>query len=231
MDWWKDLYERFEHSKHLRASIVRDMFHAIIGPALKELDFERVKEDVWLRSASAEIEHVISLAALKGLSHEILLGVRLSFVPRVSQRSVRNHTPSESAWEMLDLVHSMYAENEYNPIEQLIGAGHGYRYLRKDLKRQLKVLIPYAKSFFKNADSLNSVLDMYEAEKVRDFKGLGFTNYRRHDIAYPFLLARLGNLTAAERIIEKNLDSLEVTESVRERVMNRLQSVAEQPAA
>lgn len=227
MDWRKVQYKRLPHSEHLKASIVRDEFHAIIGPAIGKLGFQRLKEGTWLRTVTDEIDHVIGLQALKGLSHQILIGVRLAFAPHVSQRSVRNHTPSEQGWEMLDLVHNMYSEQVYNPIEQLIDAGHGYKYLRNDLKRQKKILIPYLKSYFCNAANLDTVLAMYESERLRNHTGLGFENRNRHLISYPFLLARLGQLETAEALIERHLDTLEAIPSVRNRVLDRLREVAD----
>jgi len=227
MDWRKEQYKRLPHFEHLNASIVHDEFHAIIGPAIGKLGFQRLKEDTWLRPVTNEIDHVICLHALKGLSHQILIGVRLAFAPRVSQSSVRNHTSSERGWETLDLVHDPFAEKEYNPIEQHIDAGSGYKYLRKDLRRQKKFLLPYLISYFNNADTLDTVLERYEAERSRKHTGLGFENRNRHLVAYPFLLARLGQLDTARTLIEKYLDSLEATQSVRKIVFDRLLEVAD----
>ena len=227
MGWRHELAKRIPHHEHVKAQVVRDEFHRIVGPELKKLGFERAREDTWLRSISDDINHVIQMKFLKGDSHQILLGGGLTFTPCISQRSVRRHTPSEPSWEMLDLVHDPYSEDDYNPIQQNISASSGLKFLRKDIKLQKKRLIPYLKSYFSKADTLEGVLAMYELERNRDHKGLGFQNYARHMIAYPFLLARLGQYDRAVPLIQERLNHLEATETVREKTMEKLRKVAD----
>jgi hypothetical protein len=226
MDWQKELRKRFPHTVHLKSSVVHDEFDSSVGPSLNKLGFERVKDNAWMRSVTDEIDHVVTLSALKGLSHQILIGVRLSFAPGLNSKSLRNHTSTEASSEMLDLVHNPYGESEYNPIQQRIDAKHSYKFLRQDIKKQRKYIIPYLKCYFANANTLEVVLSMYEAERHRNNAGLGFKNYARHMVAYPFLLARLGRLEEAILMIEKRLDKLETTESVRTRALAKLHEVA-----
>ena len=225
-EWEKEWRKRLPHLEHLKSSIVRDEFHSIVGLSIKELGFERAKEDLWLKPVTDEIQHAVLISALKGLSHKVCIGIRLSFAPRLRPGYVRDHIPSEPGWESLDLVHYPYSEGPDNPAKTLIDAGSGHKYLRKDIRTQHKFIIPYMRSYFANADSLTAVLDMYEAERVRKHRGLGFKNHARHLVSYPFLLARLGMIDKAIPLIETELDRIEAIDSVREKTMDRLHEVA-----
>lgn len=225
-EWEKEWNKRLPHFEHLKASIVRDEFHSIVGSSFKKLGFERAKEDLWLKPVTDEIQHAVRISALKGLSHKISIGFKLSFAPRLRPGYVRDHIPSEPGWESLDLVHDPHKETPSNPAKTLIDAGHGHKYLRKDIRTQHKFIIPYMKSYFANADSLTAVLDMYEAERVRKHRGLGFVNHTRHLVSYPFLLARLDNLDKAIPLIQAELDRIEAIDSVRKKTMDKLLEVA-----
>lgn len=226
MDWQKELRKRLPYTEHIKSSIVHDDFDSRVGPSLNKLGFKRVKDNAWMKSVTGEIDHVVSISAVKGKSHQILIGVRLSFAPIFNSNTLRSHTPSESSSEMLDLVHNPYGDSEYNPIQQLIDAAHGYKFLRADIKKQRKYLIPYLKCYFANANTLQVILSMYEAERLRNHTGLGFKNYTRHLVSYPFLLARMGNLDTALPLIETELDRIEAIDFVRKKTIDRLHEVA-----
>lgn len=226
-----EFYKRLESHEPLKAKIVRDEFHSLALNFFANNGFERIKEDVWLHQVTDDIAHAIRIEALKGYTHHILLGVRLTFAPRVHRKWVRRHTPSEASWETLDLVHDPFAHIKRSSNDlytNQIDCGSGLHYLRQDIANLLEDLVPRISSYFQSVDNLQSVLEKFELERTRKVYTLGFSNRGRHFISYPFLLARLGNFQAAEEMLTENLSRymLDMDKTTRSKLFAKLQEIA-----
>lgn len=196
------------HLERVPAAEVDVILSKVFDARLAARGFHKIAPRKWVRSAKPEIREVFQVLAMKGASYSPVWGFSLDYVPHISGASLQWHRTSRSAY--LDLRYDPldYVEPPSREFEAwFVHTFYGRRKTTNDAVRVARIAFSLATAFFNQVLTINDLPKAFEQQikltqegKVHRF---GFYNYIQHPIAYALTLAKLGQLSKAESVLER----------------------------
>ena len=159
----------------------------------------------WIDDSHPPSKRMFELALLKGAGMRARWGFSLDFVPHITGGRVRWHRSLKTA--MLDVIVEPGKDALLEPTFI-----HGTQRLHDDLERLLPIALERARQTWQRGATERGLLDLVQEIRDRQTNCFRFDNYTQLPLAFAFLSARLGDLAAAEQMLEHYVTRMQLSD-------------------